>query len=243
MKLVKSLIAGASLLAASQTMAVTVSGVTWDESFDGQNADFTGVGSFEQNLVAGQGELSEVPTLELEGFGIMGIMNDRNGDFCLSCQNLTYTFTDFTAIAFDGGGRPTDFTGGFINVYKDYDVIAPTTIGEASDGDLWLTLQAVTLNDTLTTLSLTYVDATNKVYSAAAFDVVSGVAAYNFDTDSKVWGSGETSKIVDFLFDGSITFLETSGSITLKGESIPVPAPLALLGLGLVALGLRARKA
>lgn len=150
-KLAASLATAATLmLAAGSAQAITVGGITWNESY---LTDFESAANVYENttsivggMISGHGKI-----LEING----------SSNFCVGCE-LTYTFGGFTLLDINPTDSNSDennfndtgslgfngtkfaFTGGWINVYVDYSLdFNQANATSSSDGDLWLSLAAI----------------------------------------------------------------------------------------------------
>ena len=236
------LLAGASLSA----NALNVAGVEWDPS---SIFDFSSNSNLIEDLLdlpAGQNELT--------GFGIITSINQTTeSTFCpLGCE-LTYSFSGFTVAAppiVDANGDTIlAFTGGTINFFVDY--TTPYTAqkrANAEDGTLWLSLtgHAVAnalfpgVNPTLVGVLTSFGAGADAGSGDGLLDVAGGAAATRFDTDTQTDGA-------DFVFSSSFQPFasggatdegyELFGTADLRGNSIPVPSSIMLLGLGLLGMG------
>ena len=257
MKLVKSLIAGAALLVASQAPAyeITIGGVTWEPDWltpgtalgDG---DFVASGGFTQwfssTNTTGALDFSSKQALSdvgigsfLSGVGELSLVQGGT-DFCSGCE-LTYAYGGFEV----NGINTFDVSNAWINFYVTEDSAVDfnylnvlgsgqTEIDKAFAASTWLELAIASAE--LQSVTLFEGTLVSQGY------VTGGLAELNFDND--YFGG-----IVDALATGITigSFNQQTGlaigSMNVLADTVPVPAPLALLGLGLVALGLRARKA
>ncbi|MCW8833660.1 MAG: PEP-CTERM sorting domain-containing protein [Colwellia sp.] len=241
----KGLFAGATALAMSmsvQASEVNVGGVVWDP--DAVNAfpsiaDFASFGSIFETAVVNPGDI-------LSGRGKFERINsalNNEASFCPGCE-LTFTFT---AVLDGFNGTPTGI-GGSINgdfVFTDLDISIfvdhtpdyTGTMASAADGDLWLRLTSDLLSGTGTNLG----SGSDTGSGSSLLDVIDGMAMGNFDTDTEAGGADMVlnSSFFDLGLPG-----ELGGTFDLRGDSIPEPSTIALLGLGLLGFaGARKRKA
>lgn len=241
----KGLLAGTAALAMSmsaQASEINVGGVVWDP--DATNAfpsiaDFASFGSIFETAVA-------LPGDTLSGRGAFERVNsatNNEADFCPGCE-LTFTF-EATLVGFsgtpDGVGGSTNGTFEFsdltISIFVDSTPDYIGTTASAADGDLWLKLTSDLLSGTGTNLG----SGSDTGSGSSLLTVVDGLAMGNFDTNTE---AGGTDMVLNSSFFDLGLAGELGGTFDLRGDSIPEPSTIALLGLGLLGFaGARKRKA
>ncbi len=230
----KAVSASVLAFAASTALAapINIGGVVWDPDAP---SDFRSNGSLVETPSTGVGST-------VNGYGIFTQLNSgvpNQGSFCPGCE-LTFTFSMLTqSITPTGGaGANFEFSNLVINVYVDStpDYLESSS-ASAGDGVLWLQLG---INGLLTGSGLNIATGSDQGFGGGNLDVLGGLAAANFDTNTKLNGS-------DFVFTSSFQPSNDLagllvGTWDMRGDSIPSPAPLALIGLGLLGMGLARRR-
>ncbi len=251
MKFFKKTLAAAALTAALATSAqaamINVGGVIWDPS---SILDFNGTSATLTQSIAANGTLS--------GFGVVTTLNGNGvGVFCPGCE-VTIQYGGFTPIGgallplAGGTGAAINYTGGWLNIFVDHTPDASATNPllldntNTGDGALWLSLTGHNVGG----VSLTGFNFSSMGFLAGQglLDVTGGLAGGNIDTNTKADGAdlAFTSTFTNLVFAnipqvGRVP-VWSSGSATFNGDSIPEPATLALIGLGLLGAGALRRR-
>lgn len=260
MNIKKGLVVGLAALGFSmsaQASPINVGGVVWDPD---NLFDLT-VGS---NLVEDQLDVG-AGVVELRGAGKVSGLNGETvvNNFCPGCE-LTFTFGGYMfdqAQANAGDPTATDlgFTGGWINFYVDHtpDYDANNALATAGDeggaNALWLRMEghAVAVPEfggdmlTLAATLASYGTGTDEGLGGGLLDAVAGLAYGSMNTNSKADGA-------DWVFttsfqpipNGGVTGdgFELFGTADFSGDSIPEPASIALLSLGLLGFAASRKK-
>lgn len=252
------------LIGTAGAVPITVGGVTWDPD---DPIDFKAVSSLRETVVTGTTQIlsgyGRVTDLNgsLPGSGL--------DPFCVGCE-LTFEFGGYEVTKFDGT-VPGEivFKDGWVNFYvdftPDFDETLPATAGSHAGTILWLTLLGHTdIQPDADTGTLFGIINSGSVSSpdgdgGGLLDVgtasgvgnpesTAGIANPHFDTNTKPDSFGSPG-FADFSFVSSFEFTTDlpgshplTGSITLRGDSIPEPATLAIFGFSLLGLGLVSRR-
>ncbi|WP_286270442.1 PEP-CTERM sorting domain-containing protein [Thalassotalea hakodatensis] len=233
-------LAALGLSLSAQASDINVGGVVWDpdsvNSFPAAE-DFFSSGNLFENFVTQPGDM-------VNGFGIFTQMNSdspNGASFCPGCE-LTFTFSmelvSFTPTS--GNDGDFEFKDLAIDIFVDHtpDYSATAASASGTPAELWLSLVA---DGFLTGSATDFGTGSDTGTGSALLNVTGGLAAGNFDTNGEFNG---TDMVLSSSFQPGGPNGLLKGGFELTGNSIPEPASIALLGLGMLGFAAsRKRKA